>query len=403
MKTRKLLALLLGLSMILLPAGLVTARADEGYTVTYHSNYGDGSDETYTGQTNPNAQNYIRISDCTFRPPEGTCFSGKWNTRPDGSGNAFFAHTDYPLSEHTDLYAQWRNSAHTITVVWDSMITEDCDYIVNDLIIPETAEVGKLVSFRFQLWSDGSERLDKFLVRYFEDGEEKALEITKDMSGRNFSDFVIRSIVQSSFTMPDADVTLIAVGTPNSPPPADSPPQPVALAAAGVTLSPTKYTYNGKVRKPAVTVKMKGKKLKAGTDYKVSYAAGRKNAGTYKVTVMGTGDFTGKVTKTFTVNKAANPMKIKGKTATVKYCKVKKKKQTLKVGTVLTVKKPQGTVTYAKVSGNKKITVAKKTGTVTVKKGLKKGKYKVKVKVKAAGNKNYKAATKMVTFTVRVK
>ena len=53
---------------------------------------------------------------------------------------------------------------------------------------------------------------------------------------------------------------------------------------------------------------------------------------------------------------------------------------------------------------NKKITIAKKTGKVTVKKGLKKGTYKVKVIVKAKGNTNYKAsAVKTVTFTIRIK
>ena len=45
-----------------------------------------------------------------------------------------------------------------------------------------------------------------------------------------------------------------------------------------------------------------------------------------------------------------------------------------------------------------------KTGKITVKKGLKKGTYKVKVKVKAAGNANYKASKeKTVTVTVKVK
>ena len=38
-----------------------------------------------------------------------------------------------------------------------------------------------------------------------------------------------------------------------------------------------------------------------------------------------------------------------------------------------------------------------------VKKGLKKGTYKVKVNVKAAGNADYKAKTAPVTFTVTVK
>ena len=66
--------------------------------------------------------------------------------------------------------------------------------------------------------------------------------------------------------------------------------------------------------------------------------------------------------------------------------------------------KGQGAKTYVKKSGNKKITIAKKTGKVTVKKGLKKGTYKVKVKVKAAGNANYKASkVKTVTFKVIVK
>ena len=70
---------------------------------------------------------------------------------------------------------------------------------------------------------------------------------------------------------------------------------------------------------------------------------------------------------------------------------------------IKTTKKGKGTVTYTKSKGNKKITIAKKTGKVTVKKGLKKGTYTVKVKIKAAGTKNYKALTKTVTFKIKVK
>ena len=103
-------------------------------------------------------------------------------------------------------------------------------------------------------------------------------------------------------------------------------------------------------------------------------------------------------------SKAANPLKIKGKTATVKYSILKIKNQTLKVSSVIsTTKKGKGTLTYTKASGNKNITVNKKTGKVTIKKGLKKGTYKVKVKVRAAGTKNYKPVTRTVTFTIRVK
>ena len=59
---------------------------------------------------------------------------------------------------------------------------------------------------------------------------------------------------------------------------------------------------------------------------------------------------------------------------------------------------------YVKKKGSKKITINRKTGKVTVKKGLKKGTYKVKVKVRAAGNSNYKASGwKTVTFKVKIK
>ena len=65
--------------------------------------------------------------------------------------------------------------------------------------------------------------------------------------------------------------------------------------------------------------------------------------------------------------------------------------------------KGQGTLTFKKKSGNKKIKISK-YGTVTIKKKLRKGTYKVKVKVTAAGNNNYKASsTKTVTFKIKVK
>ena len=172
-----------------------------------------------------------------------------------------------------------------------------------------------------------------------------------------------------------------------------------------VILSKKSYTYDGKVKTPTVTVKDGEEVLEKDKDYTVSYASGRKNAGTYKVTVTLQGNYSGTAEASFTIKKAANPLKIKAKTATVKFSALKKKTQTLAVSKVITfTKKGQGTMSYTKASGNKNITINKKTGKVTEKKGLKKGNYKVKVKVKAAGNKNYKAsAVKTVTITIRVK
>ena len=101
--------------------------------------------------------------------------------------------------------------------------------------------------------------------------------------------------------------------------------------------------------------------------------------------------------------KKANTMTAKGKTVKLKYKTLKKKTLKIAKTKAFTIKKPQGTVTFKKLKGNKKITVNKKTGKITVKKGLKKGTYKVKVSVTAAGNKTYKKVTKKVTVTIKVK
>ena len=102
-------------------------------------------------------------------------------------------------------------------------------------------------------------------------------------------------------------------------------------------------------------------------------------------------------------NKSANKLTAKGKTKTLKYKSLKKKNLTVKRADAITLGKKNGTVTYTKASGNKKITVNKKTGNITVKKGLKKGTYKVKVKVRAAGTQKIKAKTVTVTVTIKVK
>ena len=103
------------------------------------------------------------------------------------------------------------------------------------------------------------------------------------------------------------------------------------------------------------------------------------------------------------LEKKANTLSVKGKTATVKYSKLKKSNQSISKDKALTVSKAQGKVTFSKTSGNKKITINKTSGKITVKKGLKKGSYKVKIKVSAAGNSTYKEGSKTVTVTIKIK
>ena len=99
--------------------------------------------------------------------------------------------------------------------------------------------------------------------------------------------------------------------------------------------------------------------------------------------------------------KKVNTITVKAKT--VKAKKRKKKNQSFKVKKVLTVKKAQGKVTYTKVSGNAKIVINKASGKLTVKKKMKRGTYKIRIAVKAAGNATYATATKTVTVKVKVR
>ena len=175
-----------------------------------------------------------------------------------------------------------------------------------------------------------------------------------------------------------------------------------------ICLDQDSYTYTGKAIEPKVTV--------PGLDeeyYTVSYS-NNVNVGTATVTVKTNGvEYKGTITKTFQIVKEETPkvtlkentLNVKGLTATVKYKKIKNKAKTLGVTKVINfINKGQGTITYAKSSGNKKITVNKKSGKITIKKGLKKGTYKVKVKVQALGNNLYKKSkVKLVTVKIRVK
>lgn len=68
--------------------------------------------------------------------------------------------------------------------------------------------------------------------------------------------------------------------------------KPASIAKAAVKLSKASYVYNGKARKPSVTVTLGGKKL-AAKAYRIRYSGGSKNVGTHKVTVKGTGNYTG--------------------------------------------------------------------------------------------------------------
>lgn len=90
------------------------------------------------------------------------------------------------------------------------------------------------------------------------------------------------------------------------------------------------------------------------------------------------------------------------KTCMVKYKDIRKKKKTLKLGVKVNKGKAHGVVTYKVTKypkGAKKCVTVNKKGVVTIKKGAKKGAYKIKVT--ANSNAKMKKATKTVTIKIK--
>ena len=143
----------------------------------------------------------------------------------------------------------------------------------------------------------------------------------------------------------------------------------ISISKASVTLSTSTYAYDGKAKTPSVNVKVNGKTLKKDTDYTVSYSNNTK-VGTAKVTITGKGNYTGSVSKTYSIKnnfKKATVSGISTKAFTGKNIThsitVKYNGKTLKNGTDYTVSysnnKSIGTATV-KIAGK-----GSYTGTIT--------------------------------------
>lgn len=168
-----------------------------------------------------------------------------------------------------------------------------------------------------------------------------------------------------------------------------------------IRLSASFYTYNGKVKKPSVTVKDRTGNKISTANYTVSYAKGMKNVGSYVVTIKFKGNYSGTVQKTFTINPKSTS--ISGLAAGKKKFTVKWKKQT----TQTTGYEIQYS-TSSKFKNVKTVKISKnKTTGKTVSKLKAKKKYYVRirtyktVKVNGKSTKIYSSWSK--TRTVKVK
>ncbi len=149
---------------------------------------------------------------------------------------------------------------------------------------------------------------------------------------------------------------------------------------ATIKLSRKTFNYNGKYKKPVVTVYLGDMQLTKGIDYKVVYQDGCKNVGNYKVNILFIGTYSGNASASYRIRPAKT-----------KIVKVKSAKKALKVSWKKKAKQNNGY--EIQIAKDKKFTNVVKT--VTVKnakksskkiKGLAKGKYFVRVRTFKAVN-----------------
>ncbi len=143
-----------------------------------------------------------------------------------------------------------------------------------------------------------------------------------------------------------------------------------------IKLSRTSYTYNGKAKRPSLKVTFKGKTLKKGRDYKVGYKDNI-DAGKATAVICGKGNYSGRLYKRFTINKANNHMKASIESTVIG----------IKEKTWVDVDNADGDVTFS--SSNSKVAQVSKQGKVT---GMKKG--ECTITVTAQGDENHKKAEK---------
>lgn len=184
----------------------------------------------------------------------------------------------------------------------------------------------------------------------------------------------------------------------------------VPSTAFAATSSPVKTSINGQKytissqytgKDEVLKITVNGKELVEDTDFVID-GQQPTAAGSYTLKIKGIGLYQGDATIAYTITKASKPVyKLNKKTEKklakgfkAKKLKNKSKKIKLKV-------KSDGKVVSYKVKGKKakKWVKVSKKGVVTLMKGIKKGTYKIRVKIK--GTDNFKKGTKTIKIVVK--
>lgn len=158
---------------------------------------------------------------------------------------------------------------------------------------------------------------------------------------------------------------------------------PADISQLTASLSADIFRYNGTEQKPSVTVKSRDKMLVPDTDFTVSYNDNI-DVGTATVNITGQGNYTGSMTRTFTITNARIPAVITAKSVTLNQSTKKTSVFTAETDGKITLKSSNSKI--VKVSGTKIIPVAPGKVTLTI---------------TAARGQDYEKASKKISVTVR--
>lgn len=158
---------------------------------------------------------------------------------------------------------------------------------------------------------------------------------------------------------------------------------PADISQLTASLSADIFRYNGTEQKPSVTVKSRDKTLVPDTDFTVSYSDNI-DVGTATVNITGQGNYTGSMTRTFTITNARIPAVITAKSVTLNQSTKKTNIFTAETDGKITLKSSNSKI--VKVSGTKIIPVAPGKVTLTI---------------TAARGQDYEKASKKISVTVR--
>ena len=167
----------------------------------------------------------------------------------------------------------------------------------------------------------------------------------------------------------------------------------INLSGASVLRISGSRPYTGGKIQPAPVVKLDGVTLQEGRDYKVNYSRNT-NVGTATCIITGQNNYSGSVKRTFEIVKASNRF-IKIATGGITFPLSLMCSTSLDL-TLSSKAKFEAKMTYELISvpaNARKYMTLSSGGKLSIKKGIKAGTYKIKIRVTAAETKNSKKAT----------